>query len=245
ADHERDSLRLLAEVHEQVAGLLGGPFPGGVQGDAEDADAPGRVLEHGQDVSPGAAGQAGREEVAGQDRLGLGAQELHQAGTGPPRRGAGAVGLEDLPDGRRRDVDSQAGQFPVDPAVAPVGVVAGQPEDQGPDGLAGGRPAGPAAHGPRRPAAPDDVAVPAQDRVRGDQKPQPVATGFGYHAGQWPRAGPGPPSSASGGAAAAAAGPQAGGAGSGSRRFSTPPRVGTAAAMRLAAWSGGTGTAGT
>src|ERR1039458_54548 len=48
ADHERDSLRLLAEVHEQVAGLLRGPFPGGVQGDSEDADAPGRVLDHGQ-----------------------------------------------------------------------------------------------------------------------------------------------------------------------------------------------------
>jgi long-subunit acyl-CoA synthetase (AMP-forming) len=28
ADHERDSLRLLAEVHEQVACLLGGPLPG-------------------------------------------------------------------------------------------------------------------------------------------------------------------------------------------------------------------------
>src|ERR1019366_1621778 len=39
ADHELDSLRLLAEVHEQVAGLLRGPFPGGVQGDSEDADA--------------------------------------------------------------------------------------------------------------------------------------------------------------------------------------------------------------
>jgi hypothetical protein len=47
-----------------------------VQGDAEDADAPGRVLDHGQDVSQGAAGQVDREEVARQDRVGLGAQEL-------------------------------------------------------------------------------------------------------------------------------------------------------------------------
>jgi len=29
-----------------------------------------------------------------------------------------------------------------------------------------------------------DVAVPAQDRVRGDQQPQPVAAGFLYHAEQ-------------------------------------------------------------
>ena len=66
----------LAEVHQQVAGLLGGPFPGRVQGDAEDADAPGRVLDHGQDVGLGAVEQVDGEEVAGQDRLGLGAQEL-------------------------------------------------------------------------------------------------------------------------------------------------------------------------
>ncbi len=76
ADHELDPVRLIAEVHEEVAGLLGGPFPGGMQRDAEDADPPDRVLDHGQDVGLGAAGQAGCEEVAGQDRLGLGAQEL-------------------------------------------------------------------------------------------------------------------------------------------------------------------------
>src|ERR1017187_3880297 len=40
-NHEFDPVRLIAEVHEEVAGLLGGPFPGGMQGDAEDPDAPG------------------------------------------------------------------------------------------------------------------------------------------------------------------------------------------------------------
>jgi len=109
---------LLAEVHKQVAGLLRGPRSGGVQRDAEDADAPGRVLDDGQDVSPGAVEQVNREEVARQDRVGLRTQELRPGRPGPPRRGAGAVGLEDLPDGRRRNRDSQAGQFPVDPAVA-------------------------------------------------------------------------------------------------------------------------------
>jgi len=50
ADHEFHPLCLSAKVHKQVAVLLGGPLPGRVQGDAEDADAPGRVLDHGQDV---------------------------------------------------------------------------------------------------------------------------------------------------------------------------------------------------
>src|ERR1022692_2678146 len=47
ADHELDLIRLFAEVHEEVACLLSGPLPGGMQGDPEDADAPGRVLYHG------------------------------------------------------------------------------------------------------------------------------------------------------------------------------------------------------
>jgi hypothetical protein len=44
--------------------------------------------------------------------------------------------------------------------------------------------------GPGGLAAADDVVVPAQDRVRGDQQPQPVAAGFGYHAEQGREQGP-------------------------------------------------------
>ena len=189
-DHELHPLCLAAEVHDQVACLLRSPFPRRVQGDAEDSDAPGRVLDHGQDVGLGAVEQVDCEEVAGQDRVGLGAQELRPSRPGPPRRGADAVGLEDLPYGRRRDSHCQAGQFPVDPAVAPFRVFACEPEGQGLDVPAGGRAAGLAAHGPGGPAAPDDVAVPAQDRVRGDQQPQAVAAGFGYHAEQGREQGP-------------------------------------------------------
>ena len=49
---------------------------------------------------------------------------------------------------------------------------------------AGGRAAGPAAFGSGGPAAADDVVVPAQDRVRGDQQPQSLAPRFRYHAEQ-------------------------------------------------------------
>src|SRR5450755_1861055 len=34
ADHESDPVRLLVEIHEEIAGLLSGPFPGGMQGDS-------------------------------------------------------------------------------------------------------------------------------------------------------------------------------------------------------------------
>jgi hypothetical protein len=68
ADHELNPVSLLAEVREEVAGLLGGPLPGGMQGDPEDAIAPVRVHDHGQDVGLGAVEQLDREEVARQDR---------------------------------------------------------------------------------------------------------------------------------------------------------------------------------
>ena len=129
------------------------------------------------------------KKVARQDRLGLRAQELRPGRPGPSRRGAGAVGSWGSPNGRRRYLHSQPGQFPVDPAVAPSGVLPGQPEDQGLDVPAGGR-AGLAAHGPGGLAAADDVAVPAHDRVRGDQQPQPLAPRFRYHAEQGRGQGP-------------------------------------------------------
>ena len=110
----------------------------------------------------------------------------------PVRRGAGSIPaffrISHTVDAAT--FDSQPGQFPVDPAVSPSGVLPGQPENQGLDVPAGHRPAGLAAHGPRRPAAADDVAVPAHDRVRGDQKPQPLAPRFRYHAEQGREQGP-------------------------------------------------------
>jgi hypothetical protein len=109
ADHELDPVCLLAEVHQQVACLLGGPPAGGMLGDSENADAPAGVLDHGQDVSLGDSGQAGGEEVARQDRLGLGAQELLPGCPGPARRGAGSGLLHNFPCRRRRYFYSQAG----------------------------------------------------------------------------------------------------------------------------------------
>jgi hypothetical protein len=70
---------MLAEFHQQVAGLLSGPLTGGMQSYPENADAPAGVLDHGQDISLGAVQQVGREEAARQDRLGLGAQEQRPA----------------------------------------------------------------------------------------------------------------------------------------------------------------------
>jgi hypothetical protein len=60
-------VRLLAEFHEEVACLLGGPFPGRMPRDSEDADTPGRVFYHRQDVGLGAVEQVDCKEIARQD----------------------------------------------------------------------------------------------------------------------------------------------------------------------------------
>src|ERR1022692_2685447 len=93
ADHELDLTPLVAEVHEEVACLLGGPFPGGMQGDAEDADPPGRVLDYGQDVGLGAVEQVDREEIAGQDCLGLAWERKNCGQVGAACRRAGSMPL--------------------------------------------------------------------------------------------------------------------------------------------------------
>ena len=54
------------------------------------------VLDHGQDIGLGAIEKAGREEVARQDRFGLGAQELRSARTCPSRRGPLGKGRDAL-----------------------------------------------------------------------------------------------------------------------------------------------------
>jgi hypothetical protein len=59
-------VRLLVEVHEEIACLLGGPFPGGMEGDAKDPDVPVRVLDYRQNLGLSGIEQASREEVARQ-----------------------------------------------------------------------------------------------------------------------------------------------------------------------------------
>jgi hypothetical protein len=53
---------LLIEIHEEIAGLLSGPLPGGMQGDSQNSDAPAGVLDNGEDAGAGPVEQVGREE---------------------------------------------------------------------------------------------------------------------------------------------------------------------------------------
>jgi hypothetical protein len=102
ADEELEPRDVFAEVHHEVAGLLGGPGPVGVRGDAQDVEEAVADLEREQDVDPSQGHRAvDVEEVDGEHAGGLGAQELPPAGVGVPNRGRwDPVALEDPADRR-------------------------------------------------------------------------------------------------------------------------------------------------
>jgi hypothetical protein len=85
------------------------------------------------------------------------------------RRRLDAVDLEDLPDGGGRDLESQDGDFAVESPVSPAGVVVRQAQDEGSD-AADGASAGPFGARCAGVTAAQQVAVPAQDGVGGDDQ---------------------------------------------------------------------------
>lgn len=67
-----------------------------MSGGAEDPDAPCRVLDDGEDVKTRPGQGSGLEEVAGEQRVGLAAQEVGPGRALPFGRGWDAVLAEDL-----------------------------------------------------------------------------------------------------------------------------------------------------
>jgi hypothetical protein len=143
-------------------------------GDAEQPHPAGGQLDDEQNVQ--AAQQHGLDvgEVAGQDALGLGGQELRPALPGSLWGRVDAGPAQDQPDRGGCDPVAEPDQLAVDPPVTPAGVVRGHPQHQLPDGRAGRRP--PAAPGDA-PAAADQVAMPAQHRLRAHEQPRPAPGG--------------------------------------------------------------------
>ena len=173
-DQVRDHRAGIFEVHDQVPGELSDPVRGGVGGGAEDADAASRVLDDSKDVLALTGQRNGLDEVAGQERVSLGAQEGGPTGGAPIGCGIDALGLEDLPHGRGGNLETQSGEFAVDAAIAPGRVLLSQTQRQSPDGTEGARASMALVPGDGRVASAEQVAVPAQDGVRPYQQVQPA-----------------------------------------------------------------------
>jgi hypothetical protein len=93
----------LIQVHDEVAGLLRRPCPGRVRGYPGQVQSSGAVLDEYQHVQPLEQSRLHRQEVAGDDRVGLGGQELPPGRPGPPGRWIDARSVQDLPYRGRSD----------------------------------------------------------------------------------------------------------------------------------------------
>jgi hypothetical protein len=80
ADEESELPTGILEIHHEVMGQLGQPAAGGVCGDAEDVDYAGGVFHGEEHIQPGQPNCFQVEQVAGQDRVSLGCQELRPGG---------------------------------------------------------------------------------------------------------------------------------------------------------------------
>ncbi len=93
-------------------------------------DAAGVEFDDDQNVEAAQEDRVDVSVVAGQYRLGLGGAELAPCGAIPPRGWVDAGGIEDVPDGRRADLEAQSGQFAVDSPVSLARVLLGQAQCQ-------------------------------------------------------------------------------------------------------------------
>jgi hypothetical protein len=119
ADQEPELLGAVAEVHQQVAGLLGDPGAGGMGRDPAEVHPAAAVLDFHQDVEAAQENGVNVSEVDREDRLGLRGQELAPGRSAPSRSRIKAGLLEDRPDGGRGDLVAEAKQLAMDASVAP------------------------------------------------------------------------------------------------------------------------------
>jgi hypothetical protein len=113
-----------------LTSLLGDPASVRVGCYACKMDTPSVVLDEEKNVEPVQEHGLHREEVAGQQGLGLGSEELSPARAHPPRRRLDLVTLQDLPDTRGRERYAHLDKLTLNPSVSPGRVLACEANDQ-------------------------------------------------------------------------------------------------------------------
>jgi hypothetical protein len=117
----------------EVAGLLDGPVPGRVRGDAAQVHPAGTVLDEYQDVQALEQHGARVQEIDREDPGGLGCQELPPRRPGPARRRIDARSTQDLPHGGRRNCHAELDELAMDAAVPPQRILLRQADDKAGD----------------------------------------------------------------------------------------------------------------
>jgi hypothetical protein len=132
----------------------------------------GGVLDDGEHVQARSGQRSGLEEVGGEDRVCLAAQEGGPGLMVALGYGLDSVALQDFPHGGGGDRDAESGQLAVDASVAPTGVLPRQAHDEGSDTANRRRPAGPFRAGRVGVVTAEQVAVPTQNGIGRDDQVQ-------------------------------------------------------------------------
>jgi hypothetical protein len=146
--------------------------PSGVRGAACEVHAPAAEFEEEEHVEASEPERLDGEEVAGDNRTGVGTQEVAPAELGASARRRDAGSPEDLGDCCRRDSLTYTCEFTDDPLVAPARVLTRESQHELTDLL---RDCGASRSRSRvRPPSPYKLAVPTQQRVRLNEKRRPA-----------------------------------------------------------------------
>ena len=146
-----------------------------MRGRRAQVDPPAAELDEHEDIERAEPGGLHGEEVAGHDPARLRPEELGPGGSGPPRGGTESRRPEQRADRRRSDADPELAKLAFDPHTAPPRVLPGEAEDELTDrGIDrwSAWPTGPAIG----PLPPHELAVPAEQRRRGDEEGDPAVT---------------------------------------------------------------------
>ena len=125
------NLKPLAEIHQEIAGLLGGPGPGWMRGNAQDMDPPGPDLHNEQHVHAPEHDGVDMQEIAGKDSRCLRGQKLTPGRRSPPRRRSKTGRGHDPADRPLPQPAPKAEQFALDAPVSPARVLPRKPFHQG------------------------------------------------------------------------------------------------------------------
>jgi hypothetical protein len=131
-DQEPDRLASFDERLDDVPCPSGDPLPGRVRGDARQMHLPRRQLDEHEHVHAAEQHRVDGEEIAGDDPAGLRAQELPPRLRRPTRHRIDPSLPEDRPDRAGCNPNAEAGEFALDPPVAPTRVLPRQPLNQRP-----------------------------------------------------------------------------------------------------------------
>src|SRR5256886_584990 len=137
-DEELEVPGSLTQIHEQIPGLLGDPWPGRIGGGAHDVHGPAGVFDEEQDVDPLEEHGVYVEEITCPDPHGTGFQELAPGRAVAPGCGIQADPFEDVAYRTGRYPDPGPCELAADPLVSPGGVLARQAQHRSADVCPGG-----------------------------------------------------------------------------------------------------------